>query len=66
MTMRSLMSSAAVRLASAAPDVVGLAGLASVVAGVWLIAGAGWALIVAGLPIGGFYVAGQIRLLSRE
>lgn len=43
-------------LVDAVPDLVGLAGLASIVAGVYQLAGAGWALVVFGLPLFGGYV----------
>jgi hypothetical protein len=44
-------------------EVVGLAGLGLIVAGVWGLGGWEWGAIVAGLPVGGFYVLGELRSL---
>lgn len=48
-----------------ARDVIGLAALGLVVAGVWGLAGWEWAAIAAGLPIAAFYVWGEARSVMR-
>ncbi len=43
---------------------IGLAGVALVVAGVWGLLGWAWALIIAGLPVAGFYLFGELRAIA--
>jgi len=45
-------------------NVVGLGGLALVVAGIWGLGGWEWGVIVAGLPVGGFYLVGELRAIA--
>jgi len=42
-------------------DVVGLSALLLIVVGVWALAGWPWAAIATGLPVGGFYLWGEVR-----
>ncbi len=49
-------SSWAHALGAAGPDLVGLGGLAAIVAGVYLLAGTGWALVTVGVPLFAGYV----------
>jgi hypothetical protein len=48
-------------LRESARSLVGLAALALVVAGIWGLTGWQWAAIATGLPVGGFYLWGEIR-----
>ncbi len=43
---------------------IGLAGVALVVAGVWGLLGWAWAAILAGLPVAGFYLFGELRAIA--
>lgn len=47
------------------PDAFGVAGYVAVCAGVFLVAGAGWALIAGGLPPAAFYFWREMMLLAR-
>jgi hypothetical protein len=40
---------------------IGLGALALVVAGIWGLAGWPWAAIATGLPVGAFYLWGEVR-----
>lgn len=43
---------------------IGIAGVALVVAGVWSLLGWAWAAIVAGLPVAGFYLYGELQAIA--
>ena len=40
---------------------IGMGALALVVLGIWGLAGWAWAAIAAGLPVGAFYLWGEVR-----
>ena len=40
---------------------IGVSALALVVVGIWGLAGWAWAAIAAGLPVGAFYLWGEVR-----
>ncbi len=60
--LRDACAWVAVPLLRVAPDVAGLGGFGLAIAGVRRLWGDGWAMIVAGVVVFGFYVWRELRL----
>lgn len=64
MTLRNLIGAIATTARTQAEEIAGVAGFGAIITGVWGLWGWEWALIAAGLPVAGFYLWGQIRIVT--